>query len=101
MAEGKTIAQQVAELEDRVRLERAKAIRGEQKFDRVVGMLLRGEKVCVRCWMPESQHVPGPASPPDIPGHDGATEYRPAICNDFIELTPERWEAGDGTGTFS
>ena len=96
-----TVAQRVHALEDRVRLERTKAIRGEQKFDRVVGMLLRGEKVCIRCWMHEAHHIPGPPTPPQTKGHLGATGDKPAICDHFEELTLERWEAGDGTGTIS
>lgn len=96
-----SIAQQVNALEDRVRYERTKGIRAEQRFDRVVGMLLRGEKVCILCWMPESRHTPGPPTPPETKGHLGATEDRPMVCNDFLELTRERWEAGDGTGTAS
>lgn len=98
---GGTVASQVNALEDRVRYELTKGIRVEQRFDRVVGMLLRGEKVCIRCWMHEAHHVPGPPTAPHVKGHLGATEDRPVVCNDFLELTRERWEAGDGTGTAS
>lgn len=100
MAE-KTAAQHVESLEQRVSMERGRYMKSEQKFDAVVGMLLRGEKVCVRCWQPESRHVPGPPTPPQTKGHLGAVEDQPGCCNDFLELTRERWEAGDGTGTAS
>jgi hypothetical protein len=88
----------VAALEARVRFDRDRGIEAEQRFDAVVGMLLRGEKVCIRCWESESRHAPGPATPPQTKGHLGATEDASGCCNDFLELTRERWEAGDGTG---
>jgi hypothetical protein len=78
----------------------AQGIRAEQKFDRVGrDAAARREGLCIRCWMHEGHHVPGPPTPPHTKGHLGATEDRPAVCDDFVELTRERWEAGDGTGT--
>lgn len=93
-----SLAQQVAALEGRVRYDRDREIRAEQRFDFVIGMLLRGERVCIRCWQPESRHVPGPPTPPHVEGHLGAKENKPGCCNDFLELTLKRWEEGDGTG---
>jgi hypothetical protein len=42
---------------------------------------------CGRCERPKSRHVPGPATPPKVAGHLGATEGAPGCCNDF-ELDP-------------
>ena len=91
----------VEELERLVSFNRKRYVQSEQRFDYVVGMLLRGEKVCIRCWEPESRYTPGPPSPPQTKGHLGATENRRGCCNDFLALTRERWEEGDGTGIAS
>lgn len=96
-----SLSSQVAALEARIAWQRERGIRAEQRFDRVIGTILRSEKVCIRCWEPESRHVPGPPTPPHVKGHLAAIEDRPGVCNDFLELTREKWEAGDGTGTFA
>jgi len=93
------IADRVRDIEQTADHHRRQFVLSEQKFDRVVGLLLAGEKVCIRCWMPEHRHTPGPPTPPQVKGHLGATEDKPSVCNDFLELTRQRWEAGDGTGT--
>ena len=97
-AERESVSEQVRRIEEQANHHRRQFIKSEQKFDRVVGLLLAGEKVCIRCWQPETRHVPGPPTPPLTKGHLGATEDQPGCCNDFLELTRERWEAGDGTG---
>jgi hypothetical protein len=80
------IADQVADLEEAVRYHRARFIASEQRFDKVVGALLRGETICARCQEPKDKHLPGP---PTVGGSCGSH---------YVELTRERWEAGDGTG---
>jgi hypothetical protein len=82
-------------LEHRIRHERARATRAEQDRERVALALLLGEKVCIRCWQAEADHEkpPGPPDPPPSP--------KAFACNDFLELTAERLEAGDGTETFA
>lgn len=44
--------------------------------------------LCARCMQHESNHAPGPPSPPLIRGYLGATKDRPYICNDFKADAP-------------
>lgn len=95
MSSERTARAAVEGLEQRVRRERAKAIRLEQSRERVVLALLRGEPVCICCWMTKADHdkPPGPPDPPPSP--------KALACDDFLELTLERMGIGDGTETFS